>query len=87
MRWPQLHETLAALVESVSPGPGSGLAPGRADARRAAGDLGDRCRAGRAARSTPVSPHSRWVAGFLPRPMSQLGRPARPSPVASEEAG
>jgi hypothetical protein len=71
MRWPQLYETLAALVESVSPEPGSGLRLARADLRvplEVSATFGPDGPAVYAR-----VPHSRWVAGFqTPASMSEL---------------
>lgn len=71
MRWPQLHETLTALVESVSPEPGSGLRLTQADLRvplEVSAIFGPDGSAVLAR-----VPHSRWVAGFqTPTSMSEL---------------
>lgn len=79
MRWPLLYETLAALVESVSPEPGSGLRLARADLRvplEVSATFGP---------DGPTVyarvPHSRWVAGFqIPTSMSELTVTSEPAP-------
>ena len=71
MSWPQLYETLTALVESVSPEPGSGLRLARANLRvplEVSATFGP----GGPTVFARV-PHSRWVAGFqTPASMSDL---------------
>jgi hypothetical protein len=64
MPLPELHHTLTAAVEALSPPAGSGLVVTEAELdlplELVAGERGGR----------PViagtAPHSRWVAGFLP---------------------
>jgi hypothetical protein len=86
MRWPQLYETLAALIESVSPETGSGLHLARADLRvplEVSATFGP---------EGPTVfariPHSRWVAGFqTPTVMSELTVTGEPAPPDEPSRG
>jgi hypothetical protein len=71
MRWPPLHETLVALVESVSQEPNSLLRVERADLRV---PLEVKATFGPEGPAVLARvPHTRWIAGFqIPTSMSQL---------------
>lgn len=68
---PELHHTLVAAVEAVSPPPGTGLVVTEVDI-----DLPLEIVVGTRADGRPIvggtAPHSRWVTGVLPA--VQVGR-------------
>lgn len=64
MALPELHRTLVAAVEAVSPPPGSGLAITEIELDLPL-ELVAATRDGRPAIGGRA-PHSRWIAGFLP---------------------
>jgi hypothetical protein len=84
MSWPELHHTLTALVESISPPEDSDLRVDRADllvpleVTTVTGPDGPTVLA--------RVPHSRWVAGFLP-PVSMSRLSVRRVPEGVADVG